>query len=230
MRTHAGSITYVATSALAPYLRVKLTAGKLVAAGAGDADIGTLERRVLAANDLAAVVPPTVDGAVMMVAAAAISQYALVYGAAGGKVSASSGGVPVGIALEQAGGDGDHIRVLRLPQSNVGVVEAHTANHTVTAAESGKTFTTVGATGTVVFALPPAVVGLRYRFRVGAAQELRIDPDGTETIGLPSTGVQQGAGEYITANADGETLEIECTKAGEWSPMGYSGTWTAEGA
>lgn len=108
------------------------------------------------------------------------------------------------------------------------VVEAKTANFTVTAGESGKTFTTVGATGTVVATLPPAVVGLKYRFRVGAAQALQIDPDGTETIALPSTGVQSAAGKYIAADADGETVSIECTKAGQWSVFGFTGTWTAE--
>lgn len=107
-------------------------------------------------------------------------------------------------------------------------VFAKTADYTVTVADSGKTFTTVGAAGTVVFALPAAVVGLKYRFRVGAAQELRIDPDGTEVIALPSTGVAGAAGKYLTANADGETVEIECTKAGQWSVYGFTGTWTAE--
>ena len=107
-------------------------------------------------------------------------------------------------------------------------VEAKTANYTVTAAESGKTFTTVGAGGAVTFALPAAVVGLKYRFRVGAAQELRIDPNGTETIALPSTGVQGAAGKYLTADADGETVDIECTKAGQWSVFGFTGTWAHE--
>ncbi len=75
--------------------------------------------------------------------------------------------------------------------------------------------------------MPAAVPGLRYRFYVGAAQELRIDPNGTETAGLPSTGVQQAAGAYLTANAAGETLDLQCVVAGTWSPFGYSGTWTA---
>lgn len=108
------------------------------------------------------------------------------------------------------------------------VVIPKTADYTVTVAESGRTFTTVGAAGTVVFSLPAAVLGLKYRFRVGAAQELRIDPNGSEVIALPSTGVAGAAGKYLTANADGETVDIECTKAGQWSVFGFTGTWTAE--
>lgn len=109
-------------------------------------------------------------------------------------------------------------------------VTAKTADYTVVAAtDSGQTFTTVGAAGTVTFALPAATVGQNYRFRVGAAQECRLDPNGTETIALPSTGVQGAAGKYLTADADGESVEIECTKTGQWTVYGFTGTWTAEG-
>lgn len=108
-------------------------------------------------------------------------------------------------------------------------VEAHTAGDTLTVAESGSVHTSVGASGTVTLVLPAAVVGLEYFFRVGAAFALRIDPNGTETIALPSTGVQGAAGKYLEADADGETVHLLCSKAGQWSVMGYTGTWTAEG-
>ncbi len=102
-----------------------------------------------------------------------------------------------------------------------------TADYTVTAAESGRTFTNTGAAGAVTFALPAAVAGLRYRFRVGVAQQLRIDPNGTETISLPSTGAPSAAGAYIVADAIGETVDIQCVEAGSWSVFGFTGTWTA---
>lgn len=103
-----------------------------------------------------------------------------------------------------------------------------TADYTVLASESGKLFSTVGAAGAVTFAMPAATPGLKYRFHVGAAQELRIDPNGTETISLPSTGVAGAAGKYLTANAAGETVDIECPVAGTWAVFGFTGTWTAE--
>ena len=102
-----------------------------------------------------------------------------------------------------------------------------TADYTVTVGDSGKTFTNTGAAGAVTFALPAAVAGLKYRFRVGVAQQLRIDPNGTETISLPSTGVPSAAGAYIVADAIGETVDIQCVEAGSWSVFGYTGTWTA---
>jgi hypothetical protein len=107
-------------------------------------------------------------------------------------------------------------------------VTAKTANYTVLTTDHETCFTTVGAAGTVVFALPAATVGLEYYFRVGAAQELRIDPNGSEVIALPSTGVAGAAGKYLVADADGESVHIMCTKAGTWSVFGFTGTWTAE--
>lgn len=105
---------------------------------------------------------------------------------------------------------------------------AKTADFTVTAALTGTTFTTAGAGGNVTFAMPAAVVGLKYRFMVGAAHELRIDPNETETIALPSTGVQGAAGKYLVADAVGESVDVECCVAGTWTVFGYTGTWTAE--
>lgn len=105
---------------------------------------------------------------------------------------------------------------------------AKAANYTVTANDSGTGFTNTGASGAITFALPAATVGLHYRFRVSVAQELRIDPNGSETISLPSTGVPGGAGKYLTADAIGETVHLVCAVAGTWSVFGYTGTWTAE--
>lgn len=106
-------------------------------------------------------------------------------------------------------------------------VEAKTANYTVVAGtDNGKTFTNEGAAGAITFALPAATVGQWYRFVVMAAQELRIDPNGTETIAL-DTGVQQAAGAYLTANAIGERISVECVKAGEWATYDPVGTITA---
>lgn len=150
--------------------------------------------------------------------------------ATGNGVSVATGASFLGIVTKAATAAETSVEFLHCQPVERGIsdVSAKTADYTVTKGDSGKTFTTVGASGTVVFALPAALVGMKYRFRVGAAQELRIDPNGTELMALPSTGVPGAAGKYLTANADGETVEIECTKAGQWSVFGYTGTWTAE--
>jgi len=109
------------------------------------------------------------------------------------------------------------------------VVVQTASARTLTVEENGKLFSTKGAVATVTFTLPAATVGHRYSFYVGAAFELRIDPDGTEVISLPSDGVAGAAGKYLTANAVGETVEIVCCEAGSWACFGYTGTWTAQG-
>lgn len=107
--------------------------------------------------------------------------------------------------------------------------EAHTTSDTLTVLENGTAHTNTGAGGTITLTLPAATAGLHYYFGVGAAQELRIDPSGSETISLPSSGVPGAAGKYLVADAIGETVRLACLVAGNWAVLGYTGTWTAEG-
>ena len=236
-QTHSGNMSFPSGAALAVNRRVKLSSGNLAYAGAGEAGIGVLLNATFVdANFSTGFTHGTValsseGGTQKMVAAGAISAGADVWSAASGKVNDVANGSYIGKALEAAAADNDVIEVVALPQQSDGEttsVEAKTADYTVTVGDSGKTLTTKGAAGTVVMALPAAVVGLLYRFYVGAAQELRIDPNGTETISLPSTGVAGAAGKYLTANAIGETVELRCCEAGTWAAFGFTGTWTAE--
>ncbi len=107
-------------------------------------------------------------------------------------------------------------------------VAVKTADYTVVAdTDNGKTFTNEGATGAITFALPASTVGQWYRFVAKAAQEIRIDPNGVQTIAL-DTGVQQAAGKYITFDAIGERVTVECVKAGVWETCDPVGTITAQ--
>lgn len=92
--------------------------------------------------------------------------------------------------------------------------------------ENGLAFTNAGASGSVQFDLPAARVGMEFRFIVVAAQQLQIDPNGTETIAIGNS--QQAAGKYVWADAAGETVLLRCIKAGEWEDWQSLGTWTAE--
>lgn len=106
-------------------------------------------------------------------------------------------------------------------------VTAHTASYTLTANDNGECHSSKGAAGAITCSLPAATVGLHFYFYVGAAQEHRIDPSGTEVMSLPSDGVIQAAGAYLTANAIGESLHIACYETGVWSVVSAIGTWTA---
>ena len=108
-------------------------------------------------------------------------------------------------------------------------VDVSASGAAITAAHSGNIFTNEGATGTQSWLLPAATLGLEYTFMVMAAFELRIDPNGTETAALPSSGAQGAAGKYLTADAVGEWGKLVCVKAGQWQVTGYLGTWAHEG-
>jgi len=87
----------------------------------------------------------------------------------------------------------------------------------------------VGATATVQIQLPPATPGLQFFAIVKAAQILRPKPYGTETMALPSSGVQGAAGKGVEADAVGESGHWVCTTPGTWDYVGpIDGTWTAE--
>jgi len=99
---------------------------------------------------------------------------------------------------------------------------------TLTAGQSGAVISNLGASAAATFVLPPAIAGMEFIAVVEVAQELRIDPNTTQTIALPSTGVQGAAGKYLTADAIGEKVHLVCISAGTWDVVSYSGTWTAE--
>ncbi|MCK6483738.1 MAG: DUF2190 family protein [Phycisphaerae bacterium] len=111
-RVEGPTKTFTAGAALAQYRRVRLDSGKLAYAGASDSDgVGVLENATFADGDAAAVRLPSAEGTQKMVAAGAFSAGAGLYAAANGKVD-DSGTVPVGIALEASGADGDIVEVL----------------------------------------------------------------------------------------------------------------------
>lgn len=106
-------------------------------------------------------------------------------------------------------------------------VEHHTADDTLTVHEIGTLHTNKAAAGAVVLTLPAATVGLHYKFAVLAAQNLVIEPNGTDAISLPSSGVPGTGGVNLIANLAAETVELVCVDAGVWAVFGYTGTWAA---
>lgn len=218
---------FTAGGAVDIYLRVK-TAGALAAAGATDIELGTMEQESFASGEVVGVRLKTANGTVKMIASTSITKGVLVYGAAGGKVSSTANSNPIGTALHAATNTNDVVEVLRhqVTAPVLRVAEDHATGDTLTVAESGSLHTSSAA---LTLVLPAAVVGLEYFFQVSAALALKIDPDGQETISLPSTGVAGNAGKWLTADLAGETVHLVCCEAGTWAVFGFTGTWAAEG-
>lgn len=139
---------------------------------------------------------------------------------------AFTGTCSAGILL---GFDTDGKALVDTTRAETGAVGGHdTDGATLTVLDSGAVISNLGASGAATWVLPKAVPGLEFRFAVKVAQQLRIDPNGTETIELPSTAAQQAAGKYIVADAIGEFIHLRCLVAGTWSVVASGGTWTAE--
>ena len=107
-------------AALARCLRVHLSGGYLAAAGITDNELGVMEELSLAADSRGSVRLPGQGETVRVTAASGVTQYAEIYAAASGKISATPSGPRWGIALEAASGDGSQIEALRLPGGAAG--------------------------------------------------------------------------------------------------------------
>jgi len=104
-------------------------------------------------------------------------------------------------------------------------IEAHVADETLTASESGSVHSNLGATGTVTLTLPATpTTGTEFVFAVQAAQELRVDPDAA-TIRDDSG---QTSGRYKSASTIGATLTLVADGNGDWATVGKNGTWSEE--
>jgi len=136
--------------------------------------------------------------------------------------------------VSTSGGDIDSIIDCRtghnitIPFSAGGIkktIEAHTADDTLTVAESGSVHTNLGASATVTLTLPDsAPMGTVFSFAVQAAQQLRIDP-GTAAIRDDSG---QTADKYKSSNTIGASLAVIADSSGNWATIAKNGTWTEE--
>lgn len=106
---------FTAGAAIAQHLRVKLSSGKLAAAGISDKEIGTIEAAAFADGDIVAVRLRSAQGTCKMVASGVVNAGSEVYTAASGKISGTyaSGSYPLGVALETTTANNDIVEVLR---------------------------------------------------------------------------------------------------------------------
>lgn len=103
-------------------------------------------------------------------------------------------------------------------------VTALTANTTLVALDSGRSYNNTGATGVVTVTLPAAAAGLHFRLRVTAAQELRVQAASGASIQFDSANAP--AANYFKCSTVGGVLELECQDGALWVVTSARQTWT----
>jgi hypothetical protein len=105
---------------------------------------------------------------------------------------------------------------------NVGILPirtliANTATVSVQEAYTGKLLTNYGAGSITTYHLPPADVGLSYRFARRVPFAIRIAPNGTDTIRGGSMG------KYLSLDSDGTFVCLLCVMPGFWEVICVAG-------
>ena len=195
-----------AAGAIAQHLRVKTT-GALVVAGATDVELGTMEIPATAAGP-ATVRLRNAEGTVKMVASGAISLGAIVYAAAGGKVSAS-GTIVVGQAMHATTADNDVVEVLRYadvgPSFSVQTIDADDSESALNTILPGSTTVYVDdqTNDADDFIVLPALASVPVGWRItvigqaGGNFEVRTPADSDEEINSENC---DGTKEYAFVN------------------------------
>lgn len=114
--------------------------------------------------------------------------------------------------------------VASLP-GNEGIVENKTADYTITPSDSRKTFTNLGAAGTVILEMPTPFVGLQYNFLVEAAQTLVLDVGGSVVVALGE--IVSAPGDQISSNTPYSFLTLKCLTTTLWGALSMGGSWSA---
>lgn len=109
-------------------------------------------------------------------------------------------------------------------------VEAHTANYTVTTADTGKVFTNASAGGGVTFTLPSATgSGNAYCFSRVTAQLITVQTAGSDVIRLgPGSTSTAGGSVHTGANSSGARLCIFDELSANWRAASVVGVWTPD--
>lgn len=158
-----GSKSFVAGTDLEAYRRVKLSSGNVVYADAGEEFIGVTARKALS-GEFVAINLRSASRTYKMVANGAITAGVTIYGALGGKVSASASGVAQGTALEAATADGDIIECFQNNGVAGAIDGATTAIGDPTA--NGSVPVIFAKQGITDATTSPVIVTAPYKFRI----------------------------------------------------------------
>jgi hypothetical protein len=213
------------------------TKNQLTVAGANDVEAGVLTGATFAAGDNADLLLTTAAGTSLFVASGAIAIGALFYADAGGKVTATQNGIPIGIALTAASANNDIIEGLRLDLPNKNKL------FTSVVASTAVTNTTTETLFDQSFTIPANMLAAGDRLKI-KAQGSAPATNSTDTLTaklyigglagllIASTGALDVANNdafFIDADLTIRTAGVSGTVVGTgWITIGTPGTATAK--
>jgi hypothetical protein len=103
-----------------------------------------------------------------------------------------------------------------------------TADYVVRASDNQTTFDNGGATGLVVFSLPPAAAGLRYSFIVVSTQIIEVLADSGDSIAIGANIGSVGGSAQSDVPYSLLSLIVPSGGANQWVAGGALGSWTLD--
>lgn len=140
----------------------------------------------------------------------------------------------IGRALEASSGDGDRVLCLVTPgvafaagTLAIQASEDFTGADTLTAGESGKLCTNLGASGTVTLTLPAAAAArTTFLFLCKVGFTFRIKPNTNDAFRF--NGALRTDNKYLELGRVGDFLLIAADAAGNWDVLAFRGRFTLE--
>ena len=102
-----------------------------------------------------------------------------------------------------------------------------TTNTTLTAQQSGNVIVFNGTSNNTKFTLPSAVPGLDFTVIGDSAKYFHIVIQSGDIINFSTLATGDGIS-YSGSAAKGDSIELQCQTAGQWSMYGRQGTWAKD--
>lgn len=99
-----------------------------------------------------------------------------------------------------------------------------TTNTTLSSSQSGNIIVFNGTNNNTKFFAPIAVIGMDYTIVIDTAKYVHIVPNAADIINFSTLITGDGISNSASA-AKGDSIEIVCQTAGQWSIKNRQGTW-----
>jgi len=133
---------------------------------------------------------------------------------------------PLLIATSETSGVVVNLRGNIITDPSGAFIFAVTANDTLTAANTGNTYTNEGATALITLTLPTAALGYEFEFIVVDTDGIRVQAAAGDNIRVGSE--ISGTAQYIQSAKIGSVVKIKAVNSTNWVAVSSMGTWSVQ--